>query len=793
MNTHLQNGIEYEIYTKNIISNKYLNCYLWKEVPNQILIDLGFNENSDDIGCDIVCQNHDFSFVFIQCKNYSTTGIDNTINISDLSGFYNFIAETGFNGIVYYSGRLSAQILYRKRKIQYINLPFIKINKIIDFIPKEYQIEAYNKLLNSNRSLLSMPCGTGKTFVSFMLSLNYTNVIILTPLISTTEQIHTHYKNYYSKYDDINYILINSKANRDINKIQLVDKNIICSTYDSCDIINKLLNNIDQRTLIIIDECHNLTQTNTEINKLLKTSHDILYISATPKENITFNNKYELKWENAIINKYITDYNFYYPNNDKIIESIDNLQFNRSLIEKTILINKAYFLLESIKLTQIKKCIVYLKSIIESNQFTKIIQTLNIYFNLNIKINEINYQTTVLNRKKYLNKFANDNTAINILANVHILDEGIDIPECDSVYLTNPNNNPINIIQRISRANRIDKNNNEKIAKIFIWSKNEIKLEQIINRLSHIIEVKYGTENNEFINKKKLIDEEVLINKQVLTNRKIFINEIFISLLKEHTNIDVEFINTFFKKFKIGGELNFDIIDKDAAKYLGVDLINIRKRLANAFSKTKKFFKNVDYIKIQTGKTSAITYMLNYQCFEKLAMSGDSAKSESVRMYFIKLREFLVENQHLIYQALDNKINLDKYRGYHSIYFFAIDERKANIFKVGRTKDIVQRLRNYNIGRIKEVELKYFALVKNPLLIERCIKLKLKSNQLFENKEIFKIEPKILKKVIYDCYCKYVSKQQNKDMYEDISNLLGLYSYTKDKINIKPYIIIDKT
>ena len=29
-------------------------------------------------------------------------------------------------------------------------------------------------------------------------------------------------------------------------------------------------------------------------------------------------------------------------------------------------------------------------------------------------------------------------------------------------------------------------------------------------------------------------------------------------------------------------------------------------------------------------------------------------------------------------------------------------------------------------------------------------------------------------------------------MYEDISNLLGLYAYTKDKINIKPYIIIDK-
>ena len=92
----------------------------------------------------------------------------------------------------------------------------------------------------------------------------------------------------------------------------------------------------------------------------------------------------------------------------------------------------------------------------------------------------------------------------------------------------------------------------------------------------------------------------------------------------------------FFKKFKIGGELNFDIKDLEVSKYLGIGIINIRKRLANAYSKTKKFIENVDFIKIQSGKTSSVTYMINYQCFEKLAMSGDSPKSESVRMYFIK-------------------------------------------------------------------------------------------------------------------------------------------------------------
>jgi phage anti-repressor protein len=269
-------------------------------------------------------------------------------------------------------------------------------------------------------------------------------------------------------------------------------------------------------------------------------------------------------------------------------------------------------------------------------------------------------------------------------------------------------------------------------------------------------------------------------------------SNIFVSLLKEHTNIDVNFIETFFKKFKIGGELNFDIEDKDVAKYLGINLITLRKRLANIYSKTKKFIKNVDYIKIQSGKTSSTTYMINYQCFEKLAMSGDSPKSETIRMYFIKIREFLVENQELIYQAMENKVNLNKYRGYDSIYFFAVDERKKDLLKVGKTIDIVQRLRNYNVGRIKEVDLKYFALVKNSLLIEKCIKLKLKSNQVFENKEIFKVDPNILKKVIDDCYCKYVSSKQNEEMYDDISHLLGLYAYTKSKINIKPYVIIGK-
>ena len=269
-------------------------------------------------------------------------------------------------------------------------------------------------------------------------------------------------------------------------------------------------------------------------------------------------------------------------------------------------------------------------------------------------------------------------------------------------------------------------------------------------------------------------------------------DSIFIKLLKENTNIDEDFIDTFFKKFKIGGELDFDIKDTNVCKYLDINLSTLRKRLNNAYSKTKRFIENVDYIRIKTGVSNNIIYMLNYACFEKLAMSGDSKQSEVVRMYFTKLREFITDNQRVIYQAMNKKNDLKIYNKMDTIYFFAADERKQDILKVGKSSKIVERLRNYNVGRIKEVELKYVALVKNPLLIEKCIKLLLKKKQVVSGKELFEIDPKILKKVIDECYCKHVSAKENKDLYNEISNLLGMYVYVKDKLNIKPYIIIGK-
>ncbi len=71
----------------------------------------------------------------------------------------------------------------------------------------------------------------------------------------------------------------------------------------------------------------------------------------------------------------------------------------------------------------------------------------------------------------------------------------------------------------------------------------------------------------------------------------------------------------------------------------------------------KIIWKNVDYIKIKNKKyNSSITNMLNYLCFEKLAMNIDSDNSESIRIYFSELRIFTYDNQTIIYQSMINKM-----------------------------------------------------------------------------------------------------------------------------------------
>jgi hypothetical protein len=98
--------------------------------------------------------------------------------------------------------------------------------------------------------------------------------------------------------------------------------------------------------------------------------------------NISNNNIYTYKWNDAIKNKYICDFNVYLPDLSKeLIESLEIITINYNDIELK-LIKKAYNLIKNMLFNGDKKCICYLTTIDKAKIFNKILTLIAEAFNI---------------------------------------------------------------------------------------------------------------------------------------------------------------------------------------------------------------------------------------------------------------------------------------------------------------------------------------------------------------------------------------------------------------------------
>ena len=313
-------GYLYEIQVRDHIINT-LNCeaYLWQDTPETILLKHNIigshNEHrlkrkSDkenplqDTGIDVIQLEND-SCSLVQCKN----GYANGLRMEDLAGFNAWIAALDtFKGYVYYTNKLSQNIqcLPKNKRIEYIKQPFKKIQKTNKktktYTPYDYQLQAVNDFTDhfeeNKRGILSMPCGTGKTMTSYLISQKYDQVIIISPLKQFAKQNLDRYIEYGNNNKTL---LVDSDGERDIKQIRNFIKDndsfLISSTFCSVDRIGQALKHCKD-PLIIIDEFHNLSKTNVtdeedDFYKILYSDHKIMFMSATPRV-------YELENENQI-------------------------------------------------------------------------------------------------------------------------------------------------------------------------------------------------------------------------------------------------------------------------------------------------------------------------------------------------------------------------------------------------------------------------------------------------------------------------------------------------------------
>jgi len=570
--TNKINYLNFEHYCVNKHNLDYNQItYHWSNIPDTVLIESGYFNSEYELRMkrkkyNQILKEYGLDGISIEIKNelkiYHGLQMklwNNTICANDLGTFISVIFNRFSNnskGFLYHTSKLEKTLhkdLLNKNKIIEIKIdnPFLNSidnnenNYFISPIKlRPYQNDAVQKLNQNWHGIKSLilPCGTGKTIIfnEYLRQNNFKNIFIFSPLTMLTEQNLENIKKYIPTYNSI-LVDMNGTRNISIIKENLNKNSIFSSTFKSAEeIISKIFNpeegcTLSEETILIIDEAHNLLNLNNLI-KIVQQFNKVLLVTATPPSNldeiIPNDIIYKYSFQEAIKDGYICDYEIYLPfiENNKVIINQPNelIELDENICKKSL------FFINGLLRTGSRRTIVYLKSKEECDIYSYIINyIMNNYHFYKIHIEKIISDTKKEERMSILSNFEEESLEeeIKIILSVRILDEGINLIKCDSVYLTNlgDHSNDVRTIQRFLRANRKDPKNKNKKANIFIWCEdNNISLNVFqmlknndinFNKKIKIIDNNYDTyyrENNKLssLNKYK-IDNELIKNIEV--------------------------------------------------------------------------------------------------------------------------------------------------------------------------------------------------------------------------------------------------------------------------------------
>ena len=393
--------------------------------------------------------------------------------------------------------------------------------------------------------ILAMPGGTGKTVIyAKFASTYYKYCVVLSPTRLLAEQNLARVRAFYS--DNCFAQLIDCDGSRNSEWLvtsitNAIDSNqtiVISSTYQSSDVILEVvvpLLTSQPDCLLIVDEFHDIPKiaifdSEHQLGAVLRQSRQVLFVSATPRcyalenENISVDiasnqssetnivdylfgeRVYELSFSTAVANGNICDYQLWLPSvwetaesesqfesvakslnlNPSLLESIDQTRY----VKMTVLLN---WMLQ----VGLRRVIVYVlpdretsadhrSAEMECELFSKLVQQIaNDYHSVMITTGTILGKTSQMTRKESLDKFANgSDDVLNILFNCRVLDEGIDIPSCDGIFIAYGSRNKVRNIQRLYRCLR--RTTDKRLGHCLYWGDDESRTVEFLSSIKEI-------------------------------------------------------------------------------------------------------------------------------------------------------------------------------------------------------------------------------------------------------------------------------------------------------------------
>ena len=226
--------------------------------------------------------------------------------------------------------------------------------------------------------------------------------------------------------------------------------------------------------------------------------------------------------------------------------------------------------------------------------------------------------------------------------------------------------------------------------------------------------------------------------------------------LKKYSNISNKFIDDFFGLYEVNNKNIFIIDLENVVKWLNTKKGKIKETLINSYK------INIDYIinKIDNnGKRGAPKeqILLSIQCFKLICMQSKTAKSLEVRKYFLSLEELIDKYKDYIIEGLNDKIKKlennqkPKINEEKGIIYILQTSDDNTLYKIGKTKNLRERLLKYNADKKDDIIPIYIYETKDIDAVEKCIKAFMKKYQYRKYKEVYQVNIDIIKDFINKC------------------------------------------
>lgn len=583
---------EYEIQVlRHHIEKHGHEAWHWSNVPEDHLYDAGiihsFNRHRllrlarrreaagnpirfGDYGIDVLARstNEDGGYEYhaVQAKHYTSR----KVGANDLGTFFLvMLSQIKGNGYLYTSGQIEVNLqhnMLNTPRLVHERLPYARAieEPAVDERPKgaglhetvlplrPYQREAIDAVKGAGIEIVEQVCGSGKTLVlgHILKRDRHHRVLCIAPLKASVEQLHVRIQAFLPEYE---HLVVDSDygATTDLGEITERMKTekpmVIYSTFKSAvDLLDELL---DGTEYLVVDEVHNAVGRDALCQFINEFQSGLLLSATVPEElyeMVECEKSYTYTMAQAINDGYVVDYEVYLPLvvYNKRTDSMEvRIEEPPEGLESD-LAAKALFLATGMLRTGSRRCIVYLTSCAECDEFAELFRkVVEEYHGMELWCEKIDNSVGGSERKRILEEFQADFDGLRVITSVRILDEAIDIPRCDSTFITcvGDATSDIRTVQRIMRASRLDSKNPTKKNSVFLWAE---EMDHAVTSLSlmkeydinftkkvRVIDANYDRTDYEF--SRKLADERMKDLKRYIAVKCFTLWERFVQRCNE--------------------------------------------------------------------------------------------------------------------------------------------------------------------------------------------------------------------------------------------------------------------